>query len=54
MGGEVADGQFVVDGMVADGYYGVEIQDRTIDVSGFSVEAHAVVDSTEIDVIEIQ
>jgi hypothetical protein len=53
MGGEVADGQFVVDDVNGTGYYGVEIED-TEDVSGFSVEAHAVVGSTEIDVVEIQ
>ena len=53
MGGEVADGKFIVDGVSGNGYYGVEIED-TVDVSGFSVEAHAVVGSEEITVVEIQ
>lgn len=53
MDDEVADGKFVVDGVSGNGYYGVEIED-TVDVSGFSVEAHAVVDSEEITVVEIQ
>lgn len=45
--------EFAVNNINESGYYGVEIED-IVDVSSYSVEAHAVVGSTEIDVTKIQ